>query len=553
MFFIMSIYLFLMSLLTSILTIMFLLTNFKIIIEWNLMSINSMKMIYIMYLDWMSLMFFSTIFLISSTVILYSINYMSMDMHIKRFMLLINIFIMSMILMIISPNMISILIGWDGLGLSSYCLVAYYLNKKSFNSSMVTILMNRIGDIMILILIGLFMKFGSWNFMFMKKINSMFFIFITLAAITKSAQIPFSSWLPMAMAAPTPISSLVHSSTLVTAGVYLLIRFNYLMNNKIMYMIMILSCLTMFIANFSANMEFDLKKIIALSTLSQLGLMIMTISMNYPKLSFFHLITHAMFKSLLFLCSGIMIHNYFNMQDIRMMSFTQMNMPYINLIFNTASLSLCGMPFMSGFYSKDLIIETFTMNQFNWMIFFLMFMSMGLTISYTSRLIFYLSMKNKMYFYNFYKSMNLMNYSIIMLVMMTLFYGSILNWLLFSSLNNIFLPKKLKLLIYLFLMMGMISGMILSKFKLKIYEMMIYYYYIFNNMMWFLPNLYNNKKLLNFNNYMVMHSDSSWMELISSKFYIYLMKLLFNKKIYRLNFFLLMLMLTHFIIILMII
>nr|WNV65529.1 NADH dehydrogenase subunit 5 [Cyanopterus ninghais] len=544
-FFMISIYMFMLNLISWLLFLLFFIFNFKFLIELNMFNFNSTKIIFLIYMDWMNLIFISTVLMISSIVIIYSINYMNNDLHIKRFMLLIIMFIMSMILMISSPNMISILLGWDGLGLSSYCLVAYYQSKKSFNSSMITIMMNRIGDIMILMTISIMIKFGTWNFLFINNMNFLILIMIFIASITKSAQIPFSTWLPLAMAAPTPVSSLVHSSTLVTAGTYLLIRFNYLMNKNIMYFFLLLSSLTMIMAGSSANFEFDLKKIIALSTLSQLGLMITTICLNLPKLAFFHLITHAMFKSLLFLCSGIMIHNYFNHQDIRFISMMNFNIPLINLIFNMSSLTLCGMPFLAGFYSKDLIIEMFLMNNFNWLIFMIMFLSMGLTISYTFRLIFYISLKiNKIKLLLFYSSFNFMNYSIFILFFFSLFYGSILNWLMFSSMKMIFLPKILKMLIYIFLIIGLLLGMYLPmifKFSIK-----IKYIYNFFNYMWFLPLLFKKNKIniLKMNNLIIFFSEN-WLELISFKMFNYNLKIFYFKKNWLINFFMIFLMTNY--------
>nr|AHA52446.1 NADH dehydrogenase subunit 5 [Histeromerus sp. QL-2013] len=556
MFLLTSSYMFFMNLIFWMISIMMLLMKLNFIMEWNLYMFNSMKIEFFIYMDWMSMMFISTILLISSMVIIYSMEYMKNDLFLKRFMILIMIFVSSMIMMIISPNMISILLGWDGLGLSSYCLVAYYQNKKSFNSSMITILMNRIGDIMILILISLFMMFGSWNFMFFKSMNMIFMFFILIAAITKSAQIPFSTWLPLAMAAPTPISSLVHSSTLVTTGIYLLIRFNFLMNNNFLYFLMMLSSLTMLLAGSSANFEFDLKKIIALSTLSQLGLMILTISINLPKLAFFHLITHAMFKSLLFLCSGIIIHNYMNNQDIRYISFMNMNMPFINLTFNIASLTLCGMPFLTGFYSKDMIIEMFLMNYNNLIIFLIMFLSMMFTIMYSFRLLFYISIKNlKMNMFMFYNSFNLMNYSIIILLLLSIFYGSTLNWLLYSSLNNIFLPSYLKLLIFKFLFMGLIISLMIQLIKLNFYMLKMFKtFYTFMNLMWFLPLLFKKNKMniLNLNNKLIFYSDMGWLEMLSSKKIIFYLNILYKmKNIFKMNF-LLMTFLSIYLIIFMI-
>lgn len=213
---------------------------------------------------------------------------------------------------------------------------------------------------------------------------------VLLAAITKRAQIPFSSWLPAAIAAPTPVSALVHSSTLVTAGVYLLIRFNRLISIRDWgTFLLLISGLTMFMAGIGANFEYDLKKIIALSTLRQLGLIMRILSMGYYELAFFHLLTHALFKALLFICAGAIIHNIGDFQDIRIIGGLVYHMPLTSSCFNVANLALCGMPFLAGFYSKDLILEVVSLSYVNIFRFFLFFFSTGLTVSYSLRLVYY--------------------------------------------------------------------------------------------------------------------------------------------------------------------
>lgn len=215
---------------------------------------------------------------------------------------------------------------------------------------------------------------------------------VILAAITKRAQIPFSAWLPAAMAAPTPVSALVHSSTLVTAGVYLLIRFSYLLNlNNFMFFI---GSFTMFISGLGANFEIDLKKIIALSTLSQLGVIIIILSLDMPELAFFHLLSHALFKSLLFLCAGVFIHSIGDIQDIRYLGGLEIGCPVRSLYFTACSLSLCGFPFMSGFYSKDLILECFFIMDGNVFIFIAIVLGTVFTATYSLRLAYYLFFKN---------------------------------------------------------------------------------------------------------------------------------------------------------------
>lgn len=213
---------------------------------------------------------------------------------------------------------------------------------------------------------------------------------LVFAAITKSAQIPFSAWLPAAIAAPTPVSALVHSSTLVTAGVYLLIRFNNLIRVLfISKVLLLLGGLTIFIAGLGANFEYDLKKIIALSTLRQLGLIIRILSMGAASLAFFHLLTHALFKALLFICAGAIIHNIKNFQDIRYMGALIFQMPLTIINFNAANMALCGVPFLSGFYSKDLILEFSSFGEINFISYILYFFSTGLTVCYRLRLMYY--------------------------------------------------------------------------------------------------------------------------------------------------------------------
>nr|APF47518.1 NADH dehydrogenase subunit 5 [Protapanteles sp. 2 SNS-2016] len=538
-YFLLSFNLMMMSLMNFNLSLIFLIKKYNYLYEWSIYMKNFMMIKLIYYFDWMSFLFISTIFLISSMVILYSMNYMENDLNMNRFMMLIMIFVFSMIIMIISMNLIIILLGWDGLGLSSYCLVIYYQNKKSYNSGMITILMNRVGDIFILISISLMMKNNSWNFMFLDKLNYLLMMFIFIASITKSAQIPFSTWLPLAMAAPTPVSSLVHSSTLVTAGVYLLIRFNYLFSNNFMLIIMVMSSITMFFSGVSANFEFDLKKIIALSTLSQLGLMMFILSFKLPLICFFHLIMHAMFKSLLFLCSGIIIHNFFINQDIRLISLNNNYMPFINMVFLMSSLTLSGLPFLTGFYSKDFIIEMFNMKLNNYFMFFILYISMGLTVSYSLRLMYYLNL-NILKNLNFLKLQlnNLMNYSILILIIMTIFFGSIMNWLMFNSLNYIFLPNFIKLLIFFIMFIGLLLGFFLMKiiyFK-KNYMLVMFKY---NNMMFFLPMNFKKNKINYFKlmNKMLFIQDYGWNEYILLKKFLFILNLnnlnnliLFNSK-----------------------
>nr|YP_010693211.1 NADH dehydrogenase subunit 5 [Bactrocera curvifera]WCB98990.1 NADH dehydrogenase subunit 5 [Bactrocera curvifera] len=478
----------------------FLLGDYSLFLEWEVVSLNSVSIVMTFLFDWMSLLFMSFVLLISSLVIYYSKEYMGGDVNINRFIMLVLMFVLSMMLLIISPNLISILLGWDGLGLVSYCLVIYFQNVKSYNAGMLTALSNRIGDVAFLLAIAWMLNYGSWNYIFylesMKNSVEMDVIgvLIVLAAMTKSAQIPFSSWLPAAMAAPTPVSALVHSSTLVTAGVYLLIRFNVLLGGSWLGdLLLLLSGLTMFMAGLGANFEFDLKKIIALSTLSQLGLMMSILSMGFYKLAFFHLLTHALFKALLFMCAGAIIHNMNNSQDIRLMGGLGVCMPLTSGCFNVANLALCGMPFLAGFYSKDLILEVVSLNYINVFSFFLYFFSTGLTVCYSFRLVYY-SMTGEL---NCGSLNMLSDEGWIMLrgmsglLIMSIVGGSILSWLIFSTPHMICLPCYLKFLTLFVCVAGGLLGYLISNVSLFYFNKSLHNYLVswFSGSMWFMPHI----------------------------------------------------------------
>nr|QGW56741.1 NADH dehydrogenase subunit 5 [Volucella nigricans] len=523
--------LFFISISLFIFSIYFILNELVFFLEWEVVSLNSMSIVMTFLFDWMSLLFMSFVLLISSLVIYYSKEYMSGDMYINRFILLVLMFVMSMMMLIISPNLISILLGWDGLGLVSYCLVIYFNNVKSYNAGMLTALMNRVGDVALLLAIAWMLNYGSWNYIyyleFMKSDNEMLLIgvLIMLAAMTKSAQIPFSSWLPAAMAAPTPVSALVHSSTLVTAGIYLLIRFNFLLVDTMMSQVLLLiSGLTMFMSGLGANFEFDLKKIIALSTLSQLGLMMMILSMGFYKLAFFHLLTHALFKALLFMCAGAIIHNMNNFQDLRLMGGLSLCMPLTSSCFNVANLALCGMPFLAGFYSKDLILEIASLSMLNMFIYFLFFFSTGLTVCYSLRLVYY-SMTGDLNC----MSLNVLNdegwvmlKGMLGLMFMSIIGGSMLSWLIFLTPDMICLPYYLKFMTLFVCILGGVFGYLISKISLFFLNKSLNYYLfsLFVGSMWFMPYI-STYGIINYSLNIGMNTlknfDQGWSEFIGSQ------------------------------------
>nr|UEP15845.1 NADH dehydrogenase subunit 5 [Glanycus foochowensis] len=531
-------FLFFFSVMKFFFFIYFIMNNMIFFLEWEIISFSSMSVVMSILLDWMSLLFMMFVFMISSVVIYYSKSYMNSDLNLNRFILLVLLFVFSMILLIISPNIISIFLGWDGLGLVSYCLVIYYQNFKSFNAGMLTVLSNRVGDVCILMVISWMMNYGSWNYIFylnfmnndyeMKIISMM----IILSAMTKSAQIPFSSWLPAAMAAPTPVSALVHSSTLVTAGVYLLIRFNMLLlDSFFLKILLLLSGLTMFMAGISANYEFDLKKIIALSTLSQLGLMMSILSMGFADLAFFHLLTHAMFKALLFMCAGVIIHMMNDIQDIRFMGGLSFYIPLTSLCLNISNLSLCGIPFLAGFYSKDIILEMVSLSNLNLFIYLLYYISTGLTMFYTMRLIMYLMINNYnlLSIYNLYEEDYIMLKSMFMLLMMSVISGSMLSWLIFSYPYMIYLSYNMKMMVIYVSLMGMLMGYLISQMKIYSLSKFIMTYNLSNFLclMWFMPNLSTyglNYYFLNLSQFLLKNIDMGWSELYSGQGIFFILK-----------------------------
>lgn len=538
----------------------FLLNDYVIFVEWNIIRIISTRVVITLLFDWIRFFFISFVRVISCIVILYREEYISYDKDKNRFIFLVLLFVLSIIFLIISPNLIRILLGWDGLGLVSYLLVIYFQNVKSFNAGIITALRNRVGDVAILIRISWILNFGSWSFIFYLDYTKLYLeisiigVLIILAGITKRAQIPFSAWLPAAMAAPTPVSALVHSSTLVTAGVYLLIRFNFLfVESFIGKVLLIIGCLTIFIAGVAANLEVDFKKIIALSTLSQLGLIIRILALGFFKLAFFHLLTHALFKALLFMCAGVIIHQIKNSQDIRYMGGFINFMPLVSSFFMVSNLALSGMPFLAGFYSKDLILEIVYFSNINLFIFFLFVISTGLTVMYTFRLFFYsLTQFLNLNSVNLiYDNFNLILKSMRFLLSVSIVGGGVLSWLIFPIPQIIFLPLIFKLLTLSVCFIGGFIGYFIVYLKMKNIFLNFKNYYFwksFLRLIWFIPILSSlgvikiplerGKKLLNF-------LDQGWSEgiggqiiyinLVSySKFY---QKIYFNNlKIYLLFF-----------------
>nr|YP_009407064.1 NADH dehydrogenase subunit 5 [Stygiocaris stylifera]ASA39613.1 NADH dehydrogenase subunit 5 [Stygiocaris stylifera] len=518
------VFLCLFSLVCLIVFLYMIFMDYSCYVEWEIVTLNSCSFEMTLIFDWMSTIFLCFVTFISAMVLFYSGGYMAGDENMARFMYLVLGFVASMVFLIVSPNLVSILLGWDGLGLVSYVLVVYYQNEKSGGAGMLTALSNRVGDVAILISIGLMFDMGGWGFIFYADSSLLGSVgglvpLMILAGMTKSAQIPFSAWLPAAMAAPTPVSALVHSSTLVTAGVFLLIRFSPVLVGWAQEILFVLAGLTMFMAGLGANFETDLKKIIALSTLSQLGLMMYILSMGYYKLAFFHLLTHALFKALLFMCAGVVIHSVGGTQDIRSMGGLVYFMPLSVTVMNLANLALCGMPFLAGFYSKDLILEVAFSSSLNEFCFWLLVTATGLTVCYSFRLIYY-SVSGD---YNLAglscvsDEDSTMTQPMVSLGLGAVVGGAFLSWLIFPSPWMICLPLFLKFLALVVSLVGGFIGYVLNMVFVtyRLNSILNYNVVVYAGSMWFMPFLSTFGVSIFFLKISQLYSqsaDSGWLE-----------------------------------------
>nr|YP_001648494.1 NADH dehydrogenase subunit 5 [Topsentia ophiraphidites]ABW83856.1 NADH dehydrogenase subunit 5 [Topsentia ophiraphidites] len=308
---------------------------------------------------------------VSALVHIYSTGYMARDPHIPRFMSYLSLFTFLMIVLVTSNNYVQLFIGWEGVGLCSYLLINFWLTRIEANkAAMKAMFVNRVGDIgLVLAMLMILKEFGALEF---ATINSLLVtsainkenitiicLLLFLGAVGKSAQLGLHTWLPDAMEGPTPVSALIHAATMVTAGVFLIIRSSPLfeISPLALTIVTILGALTAFFAATTGVLQNDLKKVIAYSTCSQLGYMVMVCGVSNYSTSLFHLMNHAFFKALLFLSAGSIIHAVKDEQDMRKMGGLIKSTPFTYIMILIGSLSLMGFPYLAGFYSKDLILE----------------------------------------------------------------------------------------------------------------------------------------------------------------------------------------------------
>lgn len=351
--------------------------------DWIVLS--DFKINFGFLLDQLSLLWLLFVTGIGSLIHLYSISYMHDDQHMDRFFAYLNLFIFFMILLVVGSNLLVMFIGWEGVGLCSYLLIGFWHQNQEYNdAAKKAFIMNRIGDLGFLI--GIFIVgflFSTVDFVELKEVilggtNTANTFWIAMAALAlfigasgKSAQIPLYTWLPDAMAGPTPVSALIHAATMVTAGIFMITRLNFLFDlaPQIQNIIAIVGAITALVAATIGLVQNDIKKVLAYSTVSQLGLMFLALGLGAYEVAVFHVITHAFFKACLFLGSGSVIHALGGEQDMRKMGGLKNVMKITYITFLLASLAISGIPPFSGFFSKDeILLVAFEHNFWLWLI-----------------------------------------------------------------------------------------------------------------------------------------------------------------------------------------